>query len=277
MTEKTLDEKAIEALSGQLTPKFLATASAAGVPNIVPVISIEAWDERTIIFGEFMIWKTKKNLEENGKVGISLLTENLSCWTIRGTFEGYERTGEKYDRISMRDMYRYNAYTGLRNAGIIRVEDVRRVRGMFAPQRVAEMGLTGLASVIAGGGSKTGPMPVQVSEKFGRVKAAKFVSYVDVDGYPLALPAGSLFPVGPGAMELGAGSLRDFAGNTPVAPFRLAASVITMDPVAYQVKGTVKEYAGRLGAKIALLDVEEVYSASPPLPGKRIDKQQIKN
>lgn len=271
MEDKVMDEKLIEALAGMTTPKFLATASPDGTPNIVPVISMEAWDARTIIFGELMIWKTKKNLESNPKVGISVLTESLNCWTLRGNFEGFERTGERYDRISMRDMFRYNAYTGLRNVGVIRVEEARRVRGMLAPARVAEMGLAAMSSIGIRHGH-AGPMPPQVTEKFGRLKAAKYISYVGRDGYPLALPAPSLFPSGHGALEIGAGALRDFDGATPAPPVRVAASVITLDPVAYQIKGTIKEYTSRLGAKIAKIAVEEVYSASPPLPGKRIDR-----
>ena len=271
MKKTELEEKAIAAFAGERTPKFLATASRDGIPNIVPVISIEAWDARTLIFGEFMIWKTKKNLAENAKVGVSVLTEELNCWTLRGTFEGYERTGEKYDRISMHDMYRYNAYSGLRNAGVINVADVKRVRGMLAPARVAEMGFAGLAAAVSKQDSG-GPMPLQVSEKFGRLKAAKYVSYVDGSGWPLALPAPSLFPIGNRALEIGAGALRDMDGNLPEPPFRAAAAVITFDPVAYQVKGTVVKYENRLGAKIARLEVEEVYSASPPLCGKRIDR-----
>jgi predicted pyridoxine 5'-phosphate oxidase superfamily flavin-nucleotide-binding protein len=273
MENNVMDEKLIAALAELETPKFLATASADGTPNIVPVISIEAWDPRTIVFGELMIWKTKKNLELNPKVGISVLTENLNCWTMRGVFEGFERTGEKYDRVSMRDMFRYNAYSGLRNVGVIRVEEVRRVRGMLAPARIAEIALAA-ASAIGIKYEHTGPMPPQVTEKFSRLKAAKYISYVDRDGYPLALPAPSLFPSGHNALEIGAGALRDFDGVTPDPPVRVAASVITFDPVAYQVKGAINGYENRLGAKIARIDVEEVYSASPILPGKRIDRTE---
>ncbi|MFA6448497.1 MAG: pyridoxamine 5'-phosphate oxidase family protein [bacterium] len=271
MKTTELEEKAIAAFAGTKTPKFLATASAAGVPNIVPIISIEAWDPQTLIFGEFMIWKTKKNLEENAKVGVSVMTENLNCWTVRGTFLGYERTGERYDKISLNEMYRYNAYSGLRNCGIIRVDDVKRVKGMLAAPRLVEMGFASLASTFA---RKEGaPMPPQVSEKFARAKAAKFISYIDADGYPVALPVPSMFSVGGGALEMGAGSLKGLDGNMPQSPFRAAATIITFDPVAYQVKGTVNDFENRLGTRIARLEIDEVYSASPPLPGKRIDRK----
>ncbi len=272
MKTAELEQKAIDTFAGEMTPKFLATVSPDGMPNIVPIISIEALDPKTIIFGEFMIWKTKKNLTSNAKVGVSVLTEELNCWTLRGTFAGFERTGEKYDRISMHDLYRYNAYSGLRNAGVIEVADAKRVQGMLAPARVVEMAFAGLSAAVSKSDSG-GPMPVQVSEKFGRLKAAKYISYVDGDGYPLALPAPSMFSIGNGALEFGAGALKDMDGNLPTPPFKAAAAIITFDPVAYQVKGTVTKFENRLGAKIARLEVEEVYSASPPLCGKRIDRK----
>ena len=51
-----------EALSGEMTPKFLATRDLAGKPNIVPVTTITPYDDETLVFGEFMLNKTKKNL-----------------------------------------------------------------------------------------------------------------------------------------------------------------------------------------------------------------------
>ena len=82
-----------------------------------------------------------------------------------------------------------------------------------------------------------------------------------------------MFPAGHDSLEFGAGSLRAPDGGRPALPVRAAASVITFDPVAYQVKGTVSRYVNRPGARLARLDVDEVYSASPPLPGKRIDRR----
>jgi hypothetical protein len=47
----------------------------------------------------------------------------------------------------------------------------------------------------------------------------------------------------------------------------LAVAVITMEPIAYQVKG---RYRGSR-AGIGVLDITECYSASPPLVGERLD------
>ncbi|HOO55483.1 MAG TPA: pyridoxamine 5'-phosphate oxidase family protein [bacterium] len=266
-----MDEKLISSSLDIYTPKFLATADRDGVPNVVPVISIEAWDAGTLIFGELMILKTKKNLEENPRVGIAVITKELNSWVLKGEFEGFERTGEKYDRIGMRDMYRYNAYTGLRNVGTIRVTQSKRVKGMLSPARVVETGTGAISSNRVKFGH-TGPMPPQVTEKFSRLNAAKVISYVDSDGHPVAVPAVSLFPVSHGELLVGRGALKDLEGRLPELPMRVAASVITDDPVAYQIKGTLKGYERKGAAKFARLIVDEVYSASPPVPGERIDR-----
>ncbi len=50
----------------------------------------------------------------------------------------------------------------------------------------------------------------------------------------------------------------------------VAASVITFDPVAYQVKGTWQGIKSYLGINLASMHITEVYSACPPLPGVRI-------
>ena len=76
-TGNGLDAAAIRAFSGPRVPKFLATRDAEGVPNVVPVLSLEAVDERTIIFGEMMIWKTRRNLEADARLSILVLTPDL--------------------------------------------------------------------------------------------------------------------------------------------------------------------------------------------------------
>jgi hypothetical protein len=50
----------------------------------------------------------------------------------------------------------------------------------------------------------------------------------------------------------------------------VAASVLTFEPLAYQIKGEFLGLERSLGRLAGVVAVQEVYSASPPLPGKRI-------
>jgi len=260
-----------EALGGEMVPKFLATADAGGKPNIVPVVSITDWDDHTLIFTELMIWKTRRNLEANKKVSIAVVTEKLDFWLIKGNFREFVTTGPMIDKLNQTTFMRYNAYLGTRRAGVI---DVLELTSSF------HLGygsiLRDLLPVLTArpfltkGNDQPRKMPPPVQEKFNRLAAVKLVSFQGDDGYPRIIPALSMRPVSSSEVIFGLhGFEKDWAAVAPNT--EVAATVITFDPIAYQIKGTYtgprKWPAGTLGG----IRVSEVYSASPPVPGKRLD------
>lgn len=264
-----LNAAAVRALGGPRTPKFLATRDADGIPNVVPVLSLEAADERTIIFGELMIWKTRRNLEADARVSIMVLAPDLSAWTIRGRFVEFQRSGAYFDHIMASEYFRYNAYSGIRSAGVI------EVLGVASSPRTSQVGLLletarsrWLARRLARDGPRDDVMPVQVSEKFGRLRAAKALACLGPEGHPHCLPALSLVPAGPNRLVFAGAAVQELMALTPGSP--IAAAVISMEPVAYQVKGDFAGVRRSLGHSLGIIDVREAYSASPPLPGQRL-------
>jgi len=264
-----LTEAAMRALAGARTPKFLATRDADGVPNVVPVLSLEAADEGTIIFGELMIWKTRRNLEADPRIAIMVLTPGLRAWTIRGEFVEFQRSGPHFDHIMASENVRYNAYSGIRSAGVIRVLGVTRslklsqagllldtARGRWLARRLPRDGASGAT------------MPAQVVEKFGRLRAAKALAWLDGGGHPDCLPAFPLVPAGSVRLVFGGAAAGDMAGLTPGS--LVAAAVLSMEPVAYQVKGDFAGLRASLCRRFGVIDVREAYSACPPLPGQRL-------
>jgi predicted pyridoxine 5'-phosphate oxidase superfamily flavin-nucleotide-binding protein len=259
----------VEALAGERTPKFLATLNSEGVPNVVPIISLQAADESTVIFGEFMMWKTRHNLEANPRVSVAVMTASEG-WVIKGDFLEFQRSGPYFDRIMASDTFRYNAYAGIRNAGVIRVGSVVRAFALSGPTALLDMARARWFARRArrrGGGGVT--VPIQVRQKFARLKAAKFMAYLDGDGYPDMVPALSLRPADEQTFVFSSGLAEPaLAALSPGA--RVAASVLTFEPLAYQVKGEFLGAERSLGRLAGVLAIQEVYSASPPLPGQRI-------
>jgi hypothetical protein len=253
-----------QALAGARTPKFLATRNSDGIPNVVPVISLQAADERTIIFGELMIWKTRRNLESDSRVSVMVLAPDLRAWTIKGRFVEFQHGGPHFDRLMATDDIRYNAYSGIRSAAVIEVLDVpRAVRFSQAGLLLDSLRGRWLARRLSRDGRAEEAMPVQVGEKFSRLRAAKALAYLDGEGHPDCLPVPSMVPAGlsrlivPGA-------------DGPASGSPVAASVITLEPVAYQVKGVFAGTRRSLGRTWGIVDVREAYSASPPLSGQRL-------
>ena len=264
-----LDSETMTALSGSRTPKFLATRDEDGTPNVVPVLSLEAVDERTIIFAELMIWKTRRNLEADPRVSILAISADLRAWAIKGRFLEFQRTGAHYDHLMKSEDVRYNAYSGIRSAGVIEVLDApRKLEFSRAGLLVDTLRSRWLARRVSGNGDGGFAMPSQVREKFGRLRAAKAVAFLDDEGHPDCLPAMAMASAGSAGLVWGGSGPEQPACPHPGQ--RVAAAVITMEPVAYQVKGEFQGWRSSLGRKLGAIRVQEAYSASPPLPGKRL-------
>jgi len=254
----------LEALKGEMTPKFLATRSTESVPNVVPVISILPADDQpdTLFFGNFLLRKSIKNLQEDRRVGILVITQELQGWILKGDFLEFQRTGPYVDRQMSSSLLRYNAYTGIRNAGIIRVRSVEQCFRISKLQVAKDYLLARLAALSGGATGDGGvAMPLPVQHEFAKMAAVKVLTWVGKDGYPVVIPALSLQPAR-------AENLICWKGTRfpePEEGGRVASNILTLEAISYQVKG---RWAG--ARSTGRIQVQEVYAGGPPLPGGRL-------
>lgn len=261
----------LEALSGEMTPKFLATRSPDGMPNVVPCTSImPAGDEPDrLIFGNFLLRKTVTNLDADPRVGLLVITTDLEGWVLQGDFLGWQRAGPYVDRVMSTDLLRYNAYTGIRNAGIIQV---RALLGQFRLSKLRVL----TDYLVAAAAARTTPrpgtgatLPRAAMEPFGRLTAVRTLAFFDPTGHPLAVPAMSLQPVGDRALVCAQSLAADEIGNLqPGAP--VAASLLTLDIISFQVKGHWLGGRRLLAAPVGAMAVAAVYAGGPPIPGGQV-------
>ena len=253
-----------EALSGEITPKFLATLDRSGRPNCVPIITITPYDDETLVFGEFMMNKSRRNLLDCDKVAVATITSSLEAWGLEGTFLGFETNGRRFDFVNQLPPLRYNAYTGIRAAGAIRVEHVS------AKETLGKAGLlcsflrvSAMSRVLRPRDAKKAVMPRQVAGRFAQFAAVRAVAYVGADGSPRAFATMVCLAAGPNRLVLSDSLFNRHASQ--IAPGKeVAVAILTPDPIAYQVKG---KYQGRK-AGIGVVDLQECYSACPPLLGE---------
>jgi len=282
-------------LAGELQPKFLASVSRAGEPNVVPVLSLCPCGPGLAGFAEFMIWKSKTNLKETGRAALLALDPKLNFLAAHGAFGGFVTSGPIFDAMANQAMFRYNPYNGIRGAGTIDLEAVdaegripmlamlaTHLRaGRLSRAAGAEAATRAAARATGGVGQAGTPatMPPQVTDKFARLKALKAVAWPVAAGSDKAgmgapdgrrgegpggfdvrvLPAAGVAPVGRSALVVADKTI------TQAIPegSRVAVAVITLEPVAYQVKGIAHHWRGAL-----LIDVTEAYTAGPPVPGR---------
>jgi hypothetical protein len=258
-----------EALAGEFVPKFLATLDREGQPNVVLISTMDAADEETLIFGELMIWKTRRNLEADSHVWVAVMTEQMEVWLMRGDFLGFVETGPHVEQMNRRNLFRYNAYMGVRRAGVIKPREMVWQGKLSALTIASELLPTKLLGPLLARPGRGVSMPELVREKFARAQALKLLAFRGEDGYPHLVPLFSMTPVGTGGLVFGTRLFEHLLeGLRPGA--RVAANVVTQEPVSYQVKGTYEGTAGLPLLDMGKVRVEEVFSAGPPVPGKKI-------
>ena len=261
----------MEALSGEMTPKFMATRSADGIPNVVPLTSImPAGDVKDrLVFGNFLLHKSVGNLDSDPRVGILVITTDLEGWVLQGDFVEWQRTGAYVDRLNNTDLLRYNAYTGVRNAGIIQVRKVLRHFRISKLRVLTDYLLARAAARPPSLSEEAVTMPVVVREKFSSMMAVRVLTFLDDQGYPLAAPVLSLQPAGESALVcaegLSADLLEPLAAGAPIA-----ASLLTLDVVSFQAKGRWLGRRRLLGAPVGTMAVTAVYAGGPPIPGRQV-------
>jgi len=262
-----MDAKLQKALAGDMTPKFLATLDAKNRPNCVPVISIAPYPDGTLVFGEFLMNKSRANLAVNDKVGVAVINSAFDGWSLKGTFRGFETTGERVNFVNNSSLLRYNAYTSVRAAGTIEIHEISEKQTLSKARLLCDfLHASAVETLLRGRSGAKQCMPDRVKEKYRRMSAVRAVAFLDTDGFPRAFPVMTCLAAGPNRLVM-ADPLA--AAYTPAitANAELAVAIITMDPIAYQVKG---RYVGRR-VGVHVIDLTECYSASPPLVGDRLD------
>jgi flavin reductase (DIM6/NTAB) family NADH-FMN oxidoreductase RutF len=285
-----------KALSDEMTPKFLATRSADGIPNVVPVTSLmpSGDEEDLLIFGNFLLRKSVRNLDQDPRVGILVITAGLECWVLQGDFAGWQRKGAYVDRLNNTDLLRYNAYTGIRSAGVIqagpvlshfRISKLRvladyllarveaaRVKSSAGPAAIRDegpgTGARGEARSVAKP-EETSVLPRPVWERLGLMMAVRVLAFLDGKGCPLAVPVLSLQPAGESMLVCAEGISAEFIEPLPIGD-PVAASLLTLDVVSFQTKGLWLGSRRFLGAPMGAMSVNAVYAGGPPIPGRKI-------
>jgi hypothetical protein len=250
----------------EMAAKFLATVDPEGKVNVALIVTLQPPPDGRpgrLIFGEFLMWKSKENLEGNPRVAAAVVNTRLRMATLTGDFQGFEKSGPYKEAIDGSSLMRYNAYSGVRAAGII---DVREAGPMRAASFAGiPVDLLRVRMHRAGDGSGGVSIPGLVREKFLKLTSIKGLAVMGEDGYPRIYPSLAVGPAGNSGFVLRASGYNRELAEVKV-PCDAAMCLVTMDAKSYKVKGELSA----LGSRTFVLRVKEVYNAMPPLAGDLI-------
>lgn len=251
--------------------KFLATVSAAGVPNVALIVSQLPAEGGGLIFGEFMMVKTQVNLAENPRVASMAITPKLEIAGCKAELKGWTTSGPHVDRINNIGFFRYNAYAGIHNVAVADIHEmtpfVPRVSFLTVGAEYADIRTRGR---VGRGAAVHGVLtPTAIREKFNGIMTIKVIAFVDGDGYPGIAPLFSVMFRTPGELRFKVSSYNSHL-RTLAPPCPVALNVLTMDLMTYQVKGELVRFERSAGFEAGVVRVDEAYSSIPPFCGERV-------
>jgi hypothetical protein len=268
VAEIGLTDELAEAMKVFETPKFMVTKNSDDEPNVVPVMSWTVYKEKTLVYGDFMTFKSRKNLNEgNTEMSLLVFTTDLDSWLIKADFESYHRNDEVYEFIAQTPLFRYNQYTNARGAGV--------AEAFWASQKYGISKVAVLSAFIKAkmAGRKVptqeteeGNMPLNVIERLSQMAAVKIIAYISEDGYPVAFPEFGMVPVSSNRIVVKRGEEKR-RGFELKDGMRVAIALVTLEPAAFQLKGYFREIDESTG----YIELDRVYTCSLPRPGERVD------
>ncbi len=263
-----LPDRARELFAQGMIAKFLATRDADGGVNAAVVITLQpSPDGRRdrLIFGEWLMWKSRENLKERPQVAAAAVDLKLNMVTLTGDFRGFEAAGPYVEAINSSELFKYNAYTGVRSAGSVDVREVGGMQRAGYPRVAADLAALRLRRLLRRGGKAARVVHPAVERQFTAANSLKALALMGPDGYPRIFPTLAVAGMGGGSFLIRSSPYNSGLRHLRL-PARAAMCVLTAKAVSFQVKGEL----ARSGGGYLLLRVAEVWNSSPPLAGDRI-------
>lgn len=268
MPVNVLDDELVEAMKIFETPKFMITKDENNEPNSSLIMTWTVYDGNTLVYGDFLSEKTRMNLNAgNNQMAIMVFTMGLDSWLIKADFESYHWNDEIYEFIAQTPLFRYNQYTNARGAGVAEAISSSDKYGISKVSVLSSFLKTKLAKGKAPVAKSTeGNMPKNIFDVFSQMAAVKVLAFIDEDGYPAAFPEFGMLPVSSNTvfMKRSEEKRRGFSLSEGQ---RVAISLVSLEPAAFQMKGTFHE----IDENNAYVTLDRVYACSLPRPGVRVD------
>lgn len=123
--------------------KVLVTADKQKMLNAAPINSIMTVSDEILAFADVFMGKTKENLNSWRKVAIcvtlpqTVQTMTANSWQVKGTFLGWQTSGEVYDMVAARIEGMGVPPSMLKGVGRIKVTEVYSLSPAVAGLKLA--------------------------------------------------------------------------------------------------------------------------------------------
>jgi len=252
--------------------KLLATIDPRGWPHITMISFNRAKTPEQVVWGEFTVGTSKRNVLQNPKQGAFYMNAVMPFKFLQAkiTFDHRVKGGEDCEYFSRGQMLRYNTYMNVEKAYYNSVKAVTPVIDLKILPIAKGLILNLFAKPKAKDSNAEEKLPMLAYDLYNNPFNPKFISFLDPDdGYPLIIPCFQLrapdrskliFPYSQFKEEL-----ELLKEGAHVSTFAVIAEEIEL--ISMVIQGTFTGMQKFGNVKCGVIQIDEVYNSMPPLSG----------
>ena len=261
-------EEVIKFTQPDIMVKLISTIDQRNWPHLTLISSNRAISKDQIVWGQFFIGKSKEYVQKNPKQGLFYMTAEspFKFIQVKADFSHTKTEGEDMEYFNNSAFMRYFTYINIYKVFYNKVVAVTPIKDLpyggvtkkfFKEiQKSAKTGLEEKRLNVIGYKLFTDPIGVRA------------IAYIDPsDGYPIIIPHLQLQAIDHNRLYFPLTALKEDFLRIPVDS-KVAVFGANFDMASQVVKGTFTGFQKVGDIKYGLIEIEEVYNSSPPLPGK---------
>lgn len=246
---------------------LLATVDPTGLPHLSLITSIQAKDERHLMFGQFSEGRSKGHIRRNPKAAFVVMDQSKQVWRGKALWTGEASSGEDYETYNRKPMFRYNSYFGIHTVHYLDLIECRGSERLSMASISAGSALTMVARRFSASKTREAILKPFARDLFNKLSTLKFCCYVGEDGYPAVEPVVPCQAAGSTRLVVAqVGHRRQLAQLELDTPIAMLALNLQMESVL--IRGRLSECLRLPGLTVGAIDIDWVYNSMPPMQGQ---------
>lgn len=264
---KELSNTQMEQFESSYKIGLIATICEDGDPHISLISSLQANSPKQLIFGQYIEGLSKKNPQNNNKMGFLVMSFDKKYWLGKGKWTHKAIEGPEYEMYNKKPLYRYNSYFGVHTVHYMDLVELSEESNVDIKKIAIEAVKVKLLKRKIKGHLTNQVLKPWAEELLSNLTTLTFIAYVDSEGYPIIKPIISAQAVNMGSFTFLVDSeLAELQEQQRVAIFGM-----NLETENVLVKGPFS----KLGKKGGYINIDKVYNSMPPKQGYIFPKNKV--
>jgi len=263
-----ISKEGLEFTQPDIMLKLISSIDERGWPHVTLISSNRAIGKDRIVWGAFTEGLSKKYVIERPKQGIFYMTAEMPFKFLQAkvNFSHITKEGEDLEYFNQTQLMRYFTYVRTHTAYYNDIVAVTPIRNLSLFGIVKGI----IKDIIGKGGAKTKLKEKRLNvighKLFAAPIAVRVISYIDpIDGYPTMIPCIQLQAADHNRLVFPPSVLKEDLYKIPINS-KVAVFGMNFDFYNQVVKGTFTGFKRFRGIKFGVIEIEEIYNSTPPVP-----------